>query len=721
VNSADLGDLRRSMAVEISAAVFGIAWLLVLAAIGFGGQLVHLWAALMLFVGSVGSWVLRRRHLRLSLLWLVALAVAAVACEEWFFPAGPAPYYFPVAVVVSSLLISHLGVFVTATLAAAACVAVTRAHGATLGDGAGVATPVLLIYLTALAAWLSSRQMHAALGWMQSSYAQARSLLNEVCERRMALARTLKALEEAYQRVERMNYALIEARSVAEEARRLKAEFAANVSHELRTPLNIILGFSETMANAPETYVGVTWSPALRGDVEQIYRSSRHLSALIDDILDLSALDARHLGLTLEEANISDVIADAVAVVANLFRAKGLELTVHSAPDVPRLRIDVVRIRQVLINLLTNASRFTHRGGVTITTRLVGKEVQVAVADTGVGIAPEDVPKVFADFGQVDGSTARTHQGPGLGVPLSKRLVELQGGRMWLESQLGAGSTFYSTLPVSSGAALPFLRSVAPAAGYRRVVLAVEPDPLALRTLRRHLSGCDVIEVARAADLAALVEQHQPVALIVEHDGDAPEERLASLPADLPVIAISLPSALHSARVLGIEGVLIKPVTREQLLAALAGLERQVRDILVVDDDPELVDLLARMLQSAGEGYQPHQALGGTETLVRLRQQPVDLVLLDILMADMDGLAVLKEMKADPALASAPIIIVSAQYPESARAPGGLSLTLARRQRGLHHGGLAPSGGGGGDAAAEGAAWRGQRPRGRNRASAFSN
>jgi signal transduction histidine kinase len=164
-----------------------------------------------------------------------------------------------------------------------------------------------------------------------------------------------------------MNYALIEARSAAEEARRLKAEFAANVSHELRTPLNIIIGFSETMANAPETYASVAWSPALRGDIEQIYQSSRHLSSLIDDILDLSALEVHRLGLTVEETDLQIVIEEAVAVVQDLFRAKKLYLTIQVAPDLPRVRMDTTRIRQVLINLLTNASRFTSVGGVPIT------------------------------------------------------------------------------------------------------------------------------------------------------------------------------------------------------------------------------------------------------------------------------------------------------------------------------------------------------------------
>ena len=688
VESADLTDLRGDMILEIDAALFAFGWLLVLEAIGYGGQRAHLGTALILFAGSAGSPWLRRTRLQAALYWAIAAPIAAVAWEAWRFPQGTAPYYFPLAVVISGLLVSNRGVFGVATLAAAACLAARWAHGTPWLDGERVLTPIALVYLTAGAAWLGSRQIHAALGWMQSSYTQARDLLEELRDRRMSLARTNKALEEAYGRIERMNYALIEARGAAEEARRLKAEFAANVSHELRTPLNIILGFSETMANAPETYAGVTWSPALRGDVEQVYQSSRHLASLIDDILDLSALDAHRLGLIVEETDIASVIQEAVSVVGNLFRAKNLYLQVKAAPDLPRLRIDPVRIRQVLINLLTNASRFTRTGGVTITAQMVGWEVQVAVADTGVGIAPQDVPRVFEDFGQVDGSPARRHEGSGLGVPLSKRLVELHGGRMWLESQPGQGTTFYFTLPVSAQVSPPWgappTRLPPPALGYRRAVLVAEPDPVVLRTLRRHLSSCDVIEVADPRELGALVAQHQPVALVAGRqsgdEADLWQTRLAGAAADLPVITVSLPTSVRAAQALGIEGVLIKPVTRDQLLAAIASLQHAVHQVLIVDDEPHLVELYSRMLQSAPERYHPLKALGGAEALARLRQQPVDLVLLDILMPQIDGLAVLKEMKADPALAATPVIVVSAQYPEAARTADGLFIQMVRAQ-----------------------------------------
>ena len=177
------------------------------------------------------------------------------------------------------------------------------------------------------------------------------------------------------------------------------------------------------MANAPETYQGVSWSPTLRGDVEQIYRSSRHLRSLIDDILDLSALDMHRLGLTFEETSIEAVITEAAAVVQDLFYAKQLYLKVNISPGLPPLHIDATRIRQVLINLLSNASRFTLTGGVTISAQMSGYAVQVAVADTGIGIASQDVSKVFDEFGQVDSTLHREHQGSGLGVPLSKRLL----------------------------------------------------------------------------------------------------------------------------------------------------------------------------------------------------------------------------------------------------------------------------------------------------------
>ena len=687
IESGDLDDLRRDLVLEIGVAEFVIGWLMTLAAIGYEGRLEYLPSALILLAGSIAGLWLRTAHYQAAVSMPIITLLGAITCLQWIMPDSPAQYYFPVAVVVSSLLISNLHVFGVATIASLACLVVSRWHGVNWFDPQQIVTPIFLIYLTAFAAWLGARQVNMALGWMHNSYRRAESLVDELRDERMSLARALKVLEEAYVRIEKMNYALIEARSMADEARRLKAEFAANVSHELRTPLNIIIGFSEMMANAPETYAGVSWSPILRGDIEQIYQNARHLSSLIDDILDLSALDAHQLGLTVEEAGIEEVIQEAVGVVHDLYRAKKLYLIVQVGPHLPRLRLDTTRIRQVLINLLTNASRFTSVGGVTITARLVRQEIEVTLQDTGVGIAPKDVPRVFEDFGQVDGSTSRRHEGTGLGVPLSKRLVELHGGRMWLESQPGRGTTFNFTLPVlmqpDSDIGPHTASAPAYAPTYRKAVLMVEPDPLLRRTIRRHLSGYDVIQVQDQADLSVLIDRHQPVALVIDQSDEQDTvlpKWIADVPRDLPLIAVSMPGSLHAAQALGIENYLIKPVLSEQLLDAMARLERPVQNVLIVDDDLQLVELISRMLQSAGKGYRPLEAFGGAEALARLHSGPVDLVLLDLMMPEVNGPRVLQEMRADPALAHIPVIVISAQYPETIAGEGGLFLKLLRLQ-----------------------------------------
>ncbi|MBI4785630.1 MAG: response regulator [Chloroflexi bacterium] len=668
--SGDLEELRRDTILEVGVGVFALGWLFMVAAYA---QAERAPLAFILTFGSLSAIWLRQHHVRVALAELIVTLVAAIASQQWLFPASLAQYFYPVVVVVSSLLVPSVFIFVVAGVVGATCLAVAFLQGISWLDSQQVVTPIVLTGIVAAAAWVGSRQMHLALEWMSASYTRVNRLLEQLRDERAWLAHSLKMLEDAYVRIEKMNYALIEARSAAEEARRLKAEFAANISHELRTPLNLVIGFSETMANAPETDRDVTWSPTLRGDVEQIYRSSRHLAALIDDILDLSALDARHLGLTMEERDLAEVVREAVAVLQDLFRAKRLYLDVVVEPGLPRVRMDVVRIRQVLINLLTNASRFTQQGGVTITVGRVQEVVRVSVADTGIGIAPEDIPKVFIEFGQVDGSTARKHEGTGLGVPLSKRLIELHHGTMWLESRVGFGTTFYFTLPILAesdpayASFTPYARDVA----YRKALLVLESDPWLLRTSRRHLAGYDVIAAPHAEELAALIAQHQPIAVLTDRE-DANVR--ARVPADLPVISLTLSRAARSARVLGVQNHLIKPIFREPLLEAITELAQPARDILIVDDDAQFVELVSRMLQSAG--YHPIKALGGAEALERLRQEPVDLVLLDMLMPQVDGVQVLGEMRAKPALADIPVIVISGQSAEEVGAEGLLRLEL---------------------------------------------
>src|SRR5581483_2122963 len=224
--------------------------------------------------------------------------------------------------------------------------------------------------------------------------------------------------------------------------RRIKAEFAANISHELRTPLNLIIGFSEILMSVPHGAGGRELSPSSRADVDVIYRNAKHLSNLIDDVLDLSQIDVGRMGLTKERADLRGIAAEAVTAIARLYEVRDLTLANEVPSDLPPVYVDRTRIRQVLINLLNNAARLTPSGGTTIRARVEENSVVVVVADTGVGIAPEDIPKVFEEFRQLDGTTRRAHDGSGLGLAICRRFVEMHGVAIWAESRPGTGTSF---------------------------------------------------------------------------------------------------------------------------------------------------------------------------------------------------------------------------------------------------------------------------------------
>jgi CheY-like chemotaxis protein len=420
--------------------------------------------------------------------------------------------------------------------------------------------------------------------------------------------------------------------------------------------------------------------------VEQIYRSSRHLSALIDDILDLAAVGANQLGLVLEQVEVGDVVNDAISIVEALFRARNLELKVEIDPQLPRLLLDPTRVRQVLLNLLTNASRYTRMGGVVVRVFRIDDVIQVSVQDTGEGIAAEDVPRVFQEFGRIDRAGSYTQDGTGLGMPLSKRLVELHGGEMWLESELSVGTTFYFTLPISltSSTRLAAVErhGTMPHGEHsacRKGLLVYDTDPLLLHTLRRHLEGYDIVGVGEDDLLPTLIERYEPVALVADERGSTGcGVRLsgpAGLPPNLPIIEFPLRSGLASTERLGVYDYLLKPVTRPRLLSAINGLAEDIESVLVVDDDPQLVELLCRMLESVREGILVDRAFNGDDALRRIQLHRYDLVLLDLVMPGTDGMAVLDTLRKDQLLADVPVIVVSGRdYLEHAGGAHSLSV-----------------------------------------------
>ncbi len=544
-----------------------------------------------------------------------------------------------------------------------------------------VAGAIFVICLTGFVSWLSHRNLVTAVEWVWNSYRQARSSTEEARQRRAELTKTVKALDEAYGRLERFSAQLAQAREAAEEARRAKQQFVATVSHELRTPLNIIIGFTELMTLSPESY-GVRGVPRqFLGDVNRIYRSAQHLKGLIDDVLDLSQVDARQMVLLSERGSLAEVISEATDMVWGLAKQKGLHLAMSVPKDLPSLTFDRLRIRQVLLNLLSNAVRFTETGGITVTARRDRDELEVCVADTGPGIAAEDLDRVFEEFHQLDTSLSRRHEGTGLGLALSRRFVALHGGRMWVESELGHGSRFHLALPltapapqspVSASRPLPVPPGVQAHPG--RTVLIAGADPMIANLLRRHLRGFEVVGVPEEqADVA--VEAERPQAIIRAGLPEAASGSVAqrgTVTPPIPVIACPLPDPAYLSRQLGVDHYLVKPLARERLLELLAGYGNAARRILIVDDDAELAELTARTVRAAGPGREVEVACGGEEGWARMREWVPDLVLLDLVMPGLDGLALLQLMRADERLRGTHVAIVTARDlpDEDTRLPG---------------------------------------------------
>ena len=311
-------------------------------------------------------------------------------------------------------------------------------------------SPMIVIFgaFGGLLGWIATSQLISATKWALFRFNEARDNLEETRNQRLELIQAQEDLTKAHQELSRLTDRLKILQRVAEEARQAKTEFVANVSHELRTPLNLIIGFSEVIAKSPQMYANHL-PASLMTDVMAIQRNSQHLLALVNDVLDLSQVEAGRMALSREWISIPDLMQAAVSVVQTLFQKKELYLKLDLSDDLPQVFCDQTRIRQVVINLLSNAGRFTSKGGVSITCRAEKNFLLVSLSDTGPGIAQDDQNRIFEAFQQVNSSTRRLYGGSGLGLTISRQFVELHGGKMWLESQLGKGTTFFFSLPLA--------------------------------------------------------------------------------------------------------------------------------------------------------------------------------------------------------------------------------------------------------------------------------
>jgi CheY-like chemotaxis protein/two-component sensor histidine kinase len=458
-----------------------------------------------------------------------------------------------------------------------------------------------------------------------------------------------------------------------EQATKLKSRFLASMSHELRTPLNAIVGFSGLLADGT---AGETNDKQKRF-VTHIKDGAHHLLQLINDILDLSKIEAGQLEIHCEDFQVKDALPEVLSTIRPLAMAKNIQVH-HNLAAAYSIYADRVRFKQILYNLLSNAVKFTPEGGrVSIHYAEQGELICISVADTGIGIRAEDQKVIFEEFRQVDGDGA--HEGTGLGLAITKRLVEQQGGNIWLESEFGKGTCFSFTLPAGSAQShvTPDLGpriqpSSNPSSGKMPLVLIVDDEVPAREILASYLEpeGFRVEVACSAAEALAKARELQPDAITLDilMPNSNGFDALLSLKsesdtANIPIIVVSIVDQQKMGFALGAADYLVKPVNKERLLQTLRKYTQPLTIaeslILVVDDDPLTLDLLETTLHSAG--YKTQTALSGKAALATLAHTHVNGILLDLVMPEMDGFEVLEHMKHDPALKDIPVIILTAK------------------------------------------------------------
>lgn len=588
---------------------------------------------------------------------IIGIGAGCVAAMA-LFDAPWLPFWGIALVVISTLLMPAGGAMMGVCLFGAA---VVLAH-------TGVrAYPLLNLAasfaFSAVLAWIATHTLYTALEWAWTMQQRADQLLNEARAQRAELSSTLKSLNVTLNILDRTKQDLVFARVQADEARQMKEQFAANISHELRTPLNLILGFSELMYRSPDVYGEMIWPPELCRDVYQIYRSSRHLLALIDDILDLSRFEIAGFTLHKEPVSLTALLHDTAAIARDLFRGRAVTLEVDTASNLPTLELDSTRIRQVVLNLLNNACRFTEYGTVRLAAWCETQRVVVSVRDTGPGIPTDKLSHIFDEFYQVDQSLRRNHGGAGLGLAISKRFVQAHGGNIWAESEEGAGATFFFTLPLHEHLARPASPSSETAGqvlpqSERQTILVVDTDPAVAAFVRRHLDTYDIVQIEDGSYIADAVAQHHPRAIIHNITPGAHAHAL-DVPVNVPCIVCSLPSVSWMVQDLAVAACLTKPLTAGQLLHELERLG-DVHDILIIDDDRGFIQLIMRMIAAAGGAYHVRRAYDGADGLAAMHAQKPDAVLLDLMMPNVDGFQVREAMRHDPELADVPVILLTA-------------------------------------------------------------
>ena len=455
------------------------------------------------------------------------------------------------------------------------------------------------------------------------------------------------------------------AKDAAEAANRAKSQFLANMSHELRTPLSAVIGYSEMMEEEMED----GGDAAMLGDVRKIQSNARHLLSLINDVLDLSKIEADRMTTYAEDLQVEALVQDVAATVGNLVEQKGNTLVLDVQPGAGMMHTDQTKLRQCLFNLVSNAAKFTENGRITLHARRDGDDVVFSIADTGIGMTPEQLAKLFERFAQADVSTTRKFGGTGLGLAITRAFCRLLGGDVTVASTYGAGSTFTMRLPATmpeQPAAEEEAAHAAPAS--KHLVLVVDDDPAQRDLLTRFLEregfavrtapdGRAGIELARALRPRAILLD----VMMPQMDGWSVLTALKADPALalIPVVMVTFVNDPALAGSLGAADMVLKPVEWSHLKDVMGRFRGDAGDVLVVDDDPDARARLRHVLTR--NGWTVSEAGNGQEALDLVAHAPPQLILLDLTMPVMDGFTFLHELRGRPGCGDIPVVVLSAR------------------------------------------------------------